>query len=149
MRRWIGSASVQIMACRLFGPKTLSKPMLGYCKLAFQEPIFLTFNSKCDNFHSRKRISNYRFRNGGHFCPGGDKIIRWSPCNIPSLVTVWPAVGTKYNINFLYLISNWAWFGLPHFLYISVQYDTSYSISQHISYYKPKLQRGKASQVVR
>ena len=28
-----GSALVQIMACRLFGAKPLSKPMLGYCQL--------------------------------------------------------------------------------------------------------------------
>ena len=33
MRQWIGSALVQIMACRLFGTKPLSKPMLGYCLL--------------------------------------------------------------------------------------------------------------------
>ena len=30
MLQWIGSVLVQIMACRLFGPKSLSKPMLGY-----------------------------------------------------------------------------------------------------------------------
>ena len=33
MRHWIGSALVQIMACRLFGAKPLSKPMLGYWQL--------------------------------------------------------------------------------------------------------------------
>ena len=33
MRRWIGTALVQIMACRLFGTKPSSKPMLGHCKL--------------------------------------------------------------------------------------------------------------------
>ena len=33
MRLGIGSALVQIMACRLFGAKPLSKPMLGYCQL--------------------------------------------------------------------------------------------------------------------
>ena len=31
MRRWTGSSSVQIMACRLFGAKPLSEPMLEYC----------------------------------------------------------------------------------------------------------------------
>ena len=31
MRQWIGSALVQIMACRLFGAKPLSKPILGFC----------------------------------------------------------------------------------------------------------------------
>ena len=33
MRQWIGSALVQMMACRLFGTKPLSKPTLRYCKL--------------------------------------------------------------------------------------------------------------------
>ena len=33
MRQWICSALVQIMACRLFGTKPLSKPTLGYCQL--------------------------------------------------------------------------------------------------------------------
>ena len=33
MHQWFGSALVQIMACRLFGAKPLSKPMLGYCQL--------------------------------------------------------------------------------------------------------------------
>ena len=33
MRQSIGSALVQMMACRLFGAKPLSKPMLGYCQL--------------------------------------------------------------------------------------------------------------------
>ena len=33
MRQLIGSALVQIMACRLFGAKPLSKPMLEDCQL--------------------------------------------------------------------------------------------------------------------
>ena len=33
MRQCIGLALVQIMVCRLFGAKPLSKPMLGYCQL--------------------------------------------------------------------------------------------------------------------
>ena len=33
MHQWIGSALVQIMACRLFSAKPLSKPVLGYCQL--------------------------------------------------------------------------------------------------------------------
>ena len=33
MRQWIGSALVQLMACRLFGAKPFSKQMLGYCQL--------------------------------------------------------------------------------------------------------------------
>ena len=31
MRQWIGSALVQIMACRIFGAMPLSEPMLEYC----------------------------------------------------------------------------------------------------------------------
>ena len=33
MGQWIRSALVQIMACRLFGAKPFSKPMLEYCYL--------------------------------------------------------------------------------------------------------------------
>ena len=33
MCQWIGLELVQIMACRLFGAKPLSKLMLGYCQL--------------------------------------------------------------------------------------------------------------------
>ena len=37
MRQWIGPALVQIMDCRLFGAKPLSKPMLGYCQMDTKE----------------------------------------------------------------------------------------------------------------
>ena len=33
MRQWIVSVLAQILACRLFGAKPLSKPTLGYCQL--------------------------------------------------------------------------------------------------------------------
>ena len=33
MRRWTGSALVQVMACPLFGAKPLPEPMLIYCQL--------------------------------------------------------------------------------------------------------------------
>ena len=33
MREWIGPNLIQIMACRLFGAKSLSKQMLVYCQL--------------------------------------------------------------------------------------------------------------------
>ena len=33
MRQWTGSALVQVMACHLFGPKPLPKPMLACCQL--------------------------------------------------------------------------------------------------------------------
>ena len=33
LHQWIRSALVQTIACRLFGTKPISKPILGYCKL--------------------------------------------------------------------------------------------------------------------
>ena len=33
MRQWIGPALVQVMVCRIFGAKPLSKPVLGYYQL--------------------------------------------------------------------------------------------------------------------
>ena len=46
MRQWIGSALVQIMACRLFGAKPLSKPMLGNCQLNPYGHTSVKFQSK-------------------------------------------------------------------------------------------------------
>ena len=66
IRQWIGSALVQIMACRLFGTKPLSKPMLGYCQLDSYEQISI----KIQNFSFMKRHLKYRLRNGGHFVQG-------------------------------------------------------------------------------
>ena len=34
MHQWMGSAFVQIMACRLFGNEPISKPMLKYCYIS-------------------------------------------------------------------------------------------------------------------
>ena len=56
MRQWIGSALVQIMACRLFGAKPLSKPVLGYCQLNPQEQILVKFY-KNKKLFSRKNAS--------------------------------------------------------------------------------------------
>ena len=70
MHQWIGSALVQIMACRLFGAKLLSKPMLGYCQLDPQEETSVKLRSKYKTFHSRKCIWKYHLWNGGHFVQG-------------------------------------------------------------------------------
>ena len=43
MRLWIGSTLVQIMACRLFGTKPLSKPTLGFCQSDPQEQTSMNF----------------------------------------------------------------------------------------------------------
>ena len=43
IRQSIGSALIQIMACRLFGTNLLSKPMLVYCQLDHSEQISVKF----------------------------------------------------------------------------------------------------------
>ena len=43
IRQWIGSALVQIMACRLFDAEPLSKPMLGYSQLDPYKEISVKF----------------------------------------------------------------------------------------------------------
>ena len=52
----IGWALVQIMVCRLFGDKPLSKPMLGFCQLDSQEQTSVNFLSEDKIFHSRKCV---------------------------------------------------------------------------------------------
>ena len=67
MHQWIRSALVQIKACRLFGTKPLSKPVLGYYQLDPWEQTSVKYYSKYKTFHSRKCICKYHLRNGGHF----------------------------------------------------------------------------------
>ena len=50
MRQWLGSALVQIMACRQFGAKPLSKPMLAYCQLDHNNKLQLIFNKNTQFF---------------------------------------------------------------------------------------------------
>ena len=74
MRQWIGSALVQIMACRLFSAKPLSKPMLGYCQL---DPWEKNFSEIITNFSFTKmqlKISSAKRR---PFCPGRDELTHW------------------------------------------------------------------------
>ena len=42
------------MACRLSGAKLLSEPVVAYCELNSWKQISVKFESKCDNFHTRK-----------------------------------------------------------------------------------------------
>ena len=67
MRRWTGSALVQVMACRLSGAKPLPEPMLQNCQLDHWEQTFLKFESKYKTFHSWKCIWNSHLWNDGHF----------------------------------------------------------------------------------
>ena len=70
MGRWTGSVLVQIMACRLFGAKTLSKLMLEYCQLDPYEQTSVKFQSKYKTIHSTTCNWKFRLRNGGHFVQG-------------------------------------------------------------------------------
>ena len=64
MFQWIWSASVQIMAWRLFGAKPFSKSILDDCQLDHSEQISMIFQSKDKSCHSRKHWK-YRLSNSG------------------------------------------------------------------------------------
>ena len=70
MLQWIGSALVQIMACRLFGAKPLPEPMLTYCQLNHWEETSVKSEWKFKTFHSWKCTWKCRLWNGGHFDQG-------------------------------------------------------------------------------
>ena len=68
MRQWIGSALVQIMACRLFGAKPLSKPECwDNVNWTLRNKLQWNPNQNLKKNHQRKCIRKYRRRNGGHF----------------------------------------------------------------------------------
>ena len=77
MRRRTCPALVRVMACRLFGAKPLSEPMLTYCQLDSCEQISVKFESELYHFHSRKWIWNCRLPKWPPFCPMGELIRFW------------------------------------------------------------------------
>ena len=66
MRQRTRSSLAHIMACRLFDAKPLSEQMLVYCELVRWEQTSGKFESKYDDFHSRKFILKCRLRHGSH-----------------------------------------------------------------------------------
>ena len=72
MRLGTGSALAQIMACRLFGAKSLPGPMLWYCQLDTWEQISVKYKSEFYHFHSRKCIWKCRLSKWQPFCSEGD-----------------------------------------------------------------------------
>ena len=70
MCQWIGLALVQIMACHLFGAKSLSKPVLCYCQLDHWRQTSVKFESKSKTLHSWNCIWKCHLRNRGHFIQG-------------------------------------------------------------------------------
>ena len=73
MRRWSGSALVHIMACRLFGAKPLSKPVLEFPHLGTKEQTSVKFNQniKISFTKMRLKITSAKSR---PFCPAGDEL---------------------------------------------------------------------------
>ena len=77
MRQWIGSAWVQIMACRLFGTKPLAKPMLDYCQLNPQEKT-VKFNQNTKVFIHENVSENIVCEIAAIFLGGwGDELNQW------------------------------------------------------------------------
>ena len=58
------------MACRLFGVKPLSKPMLGYCQLDRQEQTSVKFETEFIIFIQENVFEYVVCQNGGHFVQG-------------------------------------------------------------------------------
>ena len=56
MRQWIGSALVQVMACRLFGVMLWHEPILTFRQLVLKEQTIVKFKSKYTTFHLWKCI---------------------------------------------------------------------------------------------
>ena len=69
MRKKTALSLVQIMACRLFGGKPLSEPMMAVYEINLEEHISMKFNLKIKSFHSRKylKMSSTKWR---PFCLG-------------------------------------------------------------------------------
>ena len=82
MPQWIRSALVQIMACRLFGTKPLSRPMLGYYEMDPWAQTSVKLYIKIQKISLTKmhvKVSSAKWR---PFCPGGDELITHCPRQI-------------------------------------------------------------------
>ena len=133
---WMGSALVQIMACRLFGAKPLSKPMLGYCQLEI-------WNRSQWNFYQNTKLSIHKNTSANTVCEmevilsRKDELIysKMGGCNNPKLVTRSTCLITSQFILILQFSSRW--FNMleiflmkytHHVMYIRAHY---FLISQH------------------
>ena len=74
-RQWIRSALVLIMACRLFGNRTIIWTNAVLLSIGPLGTNFSEILINIQNFHSRKFIWKYRLRKDGHFVQGGDELI--------------------------------------------------------------------------
>ena len=79
MRQLIGSALVQIMACRLVGAKLLSHPMLEYCQLDNWEKTSVNLLIVINTFSFKKMHSKMSSAKCRPFCPGVDELMGFWP----------------------------------------------------------------------
>ena len=88
MHRWIGSALAQIMTCRLFGAKPLSKPMLCYCQLApSKKKLQWNLDQNTKSF-IHEHASEHIVCEKQPFCPGGDESSQWWLTHGPILIHI-------------------------------------------------------------
>ena len=104
MRQWIRSALVQIMSCRLFGAKPLSKPMLGYFFIGPLGTNFSEISIKIQLFSFTKMHLKILSVKWGPFCPGGGGG-GWGGAGISSLSI--PFAWLKYAMNKIH--QYWVW----------------------------------------
>ena len=78
MHKWIGSALVQIMACRLFGTKPLSKTIAGILSIETLGTNFSEILSKIQNFSFTKMHLNISSAKWQPFCLGTDELTTYT-----------------------------------------------------------------------
>ena len=81
------------MACRLFGDKPLSEPMLPYYQLDHKEHISVKFHSEFNSFHSRKYTWKCRLRNGVNFVSASINVASVSLSYNIAISTDYPSIG--------------------------------------------------------
>ena len=115
VRRWIGSALLQIMVCRLFGTKPLSGQTFRYSEelspgpLVYRNTLQWNFNQNIKLFiHGNKCIWIYRLWNVSHFVNGVGGLANWTRIKH----AVWPSkciVNTHVWINLYQFHWNVLW----------------------------------------
>ena len=82
MHQWIESALVKIMACRLFGAKPLSKPVLSFLWIGHLGTNICEILIKMQNFLFAKKLLKMSSAKWRTFWTGGDELINFLYCGI-------------------------------------------------------------------
>ena len=105
MRQWIRLALVQIMACRLFGAKPSSEPLLGYCQLdPKQQNSVIFFHQNTKLFIHVKTSANIVCEKAAIY-PGADEYFRWDDIDV--VLTVHRAPNAESMIEVVYHFCIW------------------------------------------